>query len=281
MAPFRKNQSPFLKAKKCHKSSTSTAEPCFYKCMKAIDKQTSAPEDSDLFPTTHWSLVVAAQDFCDPKIARFALAELCKIYWEPVYVYICSQGHQKEDAEDITQDLFASLVARDSFETLRKEKGRLRGFLLVAAKRFLINEWKKRSAMKRGGGVLPVSLELGGVESRIKKSGTNSPDALFDRQWALTLLQRTLETLRLEYESSGRSSIYEALKETITGDGSHASFASIGDTLGISEGAARVSAHRLRRRYREILNTEIESTIDEDTDAEEEIRHLFGVFNSV
>lgn len=207
--------------------------------------------------------------------ARDALAELCQIYWPPVYAFLRGRGHSMEDAEDLTQGLFASLLERDSFSAADPDRGKMRSFLRVAAKRYAINEVEKARAAKRGGGVLPDSLEVDELELRIADAGAEDPERAFDKRWAMVLLENVLGTLRDEYSGAGKGQTFEALKPALSPDGDGGA---IGEGLDLSASAQRVAVHRLRKRYRELLRAAIAETVSDAAEVDGEIRYLLELF---
>lgn len=238
----------------------------------------SAPR-AGAFPATRWSLILQARDQGMPKAAE-ALAELCKVYWKPVYGFLRGLGNATHDAEDLTQGFFAMLLERGSFSQVEEGKGRLRSFLLVALKRFAANEHERATALKRGGGVSHVALDADAAEQAFfdEPSTRVTPDLIFERQWALTLLDTVLTKLRVEYEKSGRGPVFDALKDRLSADGDGGTLAQIGDTLGMNESAVKVAVFRLRQRYRRLLHEEITLTVDSPEQVNDEIMHLFQVF---
>ncbi len=233
----------------------------------------------DYFATTRWTLVLAAGKRSSPQ-ADLALEELCRTYWYPLYAYIRRHGHVREDAEDLTQTFFARLLARNYLEGLRSEKGKFRAFLLAALKHFLANEWNRANRQKRGGGLIPLSLDWQSADSRyqIDPADNLSPDKLYDRAWAVTLLERVISRVRAENAADGRSRLFEQLKPFLTIGKSAIPYAEAAVVLGLSEGAVRVAVHRLRRRFRELLREEIGQTLADPAQVEEEIQALFSAF---
>lgn len=231
------------------------------------------------FPATRWSVVLRARAGGDTQAAE-ALAELCKTYWKPVYAFLRRQGNGPHDAEDLTQGFFAMLLERESFSNVEESKGRLRTFLLVAVKRFAANEHERATALKRGGGMTHVALNADEAEQTcvVDPATEVTPEVLFERQWALTLLDTVLKKLRQEYESSGRERVFDALKDRLSADGDAGTLAQTAATLGMNEGAVKVAVFRLRQRYRRILHEEIALTVDSPREVNEEIVHLFKVF---
>ncbi len=234
-----------------------------------------------LFPPTRWSVVLAAKDAASPEGAK-ALEELCRIYWHPAYFFLRRQGRSPEDAEDLTQGFFASILNRGSLATVEEARGRLRSFLLVALKRFAAGEYERAMMQKRGGGIPHVSIDAQTAEERYvaEPSTQLTPELLFERQWAVTLLDSVLKKLRAEYARDGRESVFDALKERLSADGDPASLGSVAAAIGMNEGAVKVALHRLRLRYRRILNEQIALTVGSPEEVQEEIMHLFTVFST-
>jgi RNA polymerase sigma-70 factor (ECF subfamily) len=231
------------------------------------------------FVTTHWSIVLSARDQDSPKSSE-ALEALCRTYWFPLYAFVRRQGRSPHDAQDSTQEFFARLLEKGYLNSATQDRGRFRTFLLVALKRFLANEWDRQQAQKRGGAtlVLPIDPEL--AESRFMAGPAHElqPDLLFDRQWALTLLDRTMLRLQEEYVSSGRAKLFELLRGCLTKDESALPYVEIATRLNLTEPAVKMAVQRLRARYREILRAEIADTVAGPEEIEEEIRHLFSTF---
>jgi RNA polymerase sigma-70 factor (ECF subfamily) len=229
-----------------------------------------------IFVTTHWTVVLAAGRAGSPQ-AGVALEELCRTYWYPLYAYVRRHGHSREDAEDLTQGFFARLLEKNYLEGISSDGGKFRSFLLVALKRFLANEWDRANRQKRGGGVSPLSLDWQEAEDRYQITPANnlSPDKLFDRAWATVMLERVITRLREEHHSEGKGDSYEQLKPFLMGK-AEILYAKAASDLKMSEGAVRVSVHRLRKRYRELLREEIAQTLASPTQADEEMHALFS-----
>jgi RNA polymerase sigma-70 factor (ECF subfamily) len=228
-----------------------------------------------LFLTTHWSMVQGLQS--DPVSAEKALAELCRTYWYPMYAFARRQGYAAHDAEDVVQGFFARLLEKRDFGVLAREKGRFRSFLLAAAKHFFANERDRSRALKRGGGREWVSIDVLEAENRYAREPADglTPQADFDRQWALSLLERVLERLRGEMVVAGRGGHFEAMKFVLTG-GHGRSYVEVGRKLGMSEGAVKVAVHRLRERYRDLIRAEVAQTVSSEAELEEELRALLA-----
>jgi RNA polymerase sigma-70 factor (ECF subfamily) len=232
------------------------------------------------FVTTHWSVVLAAQDEESPG-ATDALAQLCQTYWYPLYAYIRRRGHEPHDAQDLTQEFFAQLLEKNILKAVQQERGKFRWFLLSAVKRFLANEWHRAQAAKRGGGQNLVSLDEETAEGRYRYevADHSSPEKLFDQSWAMTLLEQTQARLQREYVDGGRGQVFDQLKIFLSGDRAPISHAEAGALLGINEGAVKVAVHRLRQRYRDCLREQIAQTVSTPAEVEEEIQQLFAAFS--
>jgi len=233
------------------------------------------PAPSPLFLTTRWSVVLAARHDASPEVGA-ALETLCRTYWYPLYAWVRRQGHNPHDAQDLTQEFFARLLQKDYLQAAAREKGRFRTFLIVALKRFLANERDRARAQKRGGGQALLSLDTATAESRyqIEPAATLSADLIYERRWALTLLEQTMTALREEFTSAGKQREFESLKTFLTAERGEIPYSEIAAKLGINESAARVSVHRLRKRFREVFRQQIAHTVARPEDVEEEMRYL-------
>jgi RNA polymerase sigma-70 factor (ECF subfamily) len=214
------------------------------------------------FETTRWSLVVAAGG-PDGPAARDALAALCDAYWYPLYAYVRRRGASPDDARDLTQGFIASLLERRDFERLRPERGRFRAFLLAALKHYLLNDAARQRAQKRGGGVATVPLGVDDAEGRYRYEPADeaTPETLYERRWALTVIDRVLSALRQEWERAGRGAEFDALKGCLMGQSPPDGYAGIAGRLGTTEGAVKVAVHRLRRTFRERLQQDVAATV--------------------
>ena len=230
-----------------------------------------------VFVTTHWSVVVTAGRSDTPR-AQAALEELCRTYWYPLYAYVRRRGHSVEDAQDSTQEFFSRLLAGHWVGDADRAKGRFRTFLLTALSRFLANEWDRARAKKRGGGAVSVPLDTAVAESRYCAEAGNAlaPDRLYDRQWAMTLLDRALSRLETEQQRLGKSAEFAVLSPALTAERGAIPYATMAAQLGLSETAARMAVHRLRKRFREVFREEIAQTVADPAEVEEEIRHLLA-----
>jgi RNA polymerase sigma-70 factor (ECF subfamily) len=227
------------------------------------------------FPTTHWSRLGRVEDLADP-VCRAALEELCRDYWFPLYAFIRRRGHDAHAAEDLVQGFLADLLERGDLARLDRSKGRFRSFLRAACDHYLANRRDHDRAVKRGGGVSILALDQLDAEARYARQPSHglTPERLFERQWALALLARVLHRLEAESVGEGRAALFERLRPALQGDRQAPSYRAIGVELGLTEGAVRVAAHRLRRRYRELLRDEVSHTITDASTVDEEIGEL-------
>ncbi len=235
------------------------------------------PNRPGRFATTRWTVVLAAGRSTSPQAER-ALEELCRAYWYPLYAYVRRRGHNREDAEDLTQGFFARLLEKDYLQAAAREKGRFRTFLLVAFQRFVANEWDRSRAQKRGGDrtLVPLDAELAERRYQIEPVDDLSADRIYERRWALTLIEETVGRLRKEFEEAGKTGEFEQLKIFLTADREKIPYAEMASSLGQTEGALRVAVHRLRRRFRELFRQEIAQTVASPEEIEAELRHLLA-----
>lgn len=230
-----------------------------------------------MFPVTRWSLVVEARDE-EAGDSTAALEDLCRTYWMPLYAAVRRFGHDPEDAKDLTQEFFARLLEKQWLHAAEREKGRFRTFLMVALKRFLANEWHRGQAEKRGGGRELVPLDTHVAERLYGGSGAHAltPEQVFDKRWALTLIGAALERIGREYHDAGRGREFEELKPCLTVGHGGIDYSGLAHQLGLSEGAARVAVHRIRKRYRVVFREEIARTLRDEGEVEQEMRALMG-----
>ncbi len=235
------------------------------------------PPRGGRFATTRWGLVLAAGDQTTTRSAE-ALASLCEIYWHPVYAFIRRQGYRPEDGADLTQAFFARVLEKGYFQEADPARGRFRAFLCAAIRHFLSNERDRERTLKRGGKQPPLSLDVDAAEGRYQLDPRDdlTPERLFDRRWALALLDRVLTRVGAEQAAAGKAELFDHLKGFLTGESAGAPYAEIGKTLGMSEGAVKVAAHRLRRRFRDTLIEEIAETVSDPADIDSEIRYLLN-----
>ena len=239
-----------------------------------------APVAARGFATTRWSLIVAARG-PDAPLAHEALSHLCEAYWYPLYAYIRRRGYSADDAHDLTQEFFARLLERDFFGAADPAKGRFRAFLLASCKHFLANEHDHAVAQKRGG--RPVtSLHPANAEGRYSREPSHDATAekLFERRWAVTLIDRALARLREEFVARGKETQFDRLRVFLVGDQNQATQRTAAVELGMSAGAVKVAVHRMRLRYRELLREEIGHTVEGPEQIDEEIRDLFAALGA-
>lgn len=241
----------------------------------SYDLPNPVPPDAR-FRTTRWSMVRAAGEQNNAESAQ-AMAELCQAYWYPLYAIIRRRCPDQATAQDLTQEFFARVLEKGYVAAVRPERGRFRTFLRVALQRFVSNEWNKSRAQKRGGNQLVLSLDFAGAESRniLEPTDGETPEHLFDRQWALQLLELVQQRLREEYVASGKLNTYEKLKPLLIGMSED--YSPVAQELGMTPGAARTAVYRMRQRFRELLRFEIAQTVADPNEIEDEIRELFAV----
>lgn len=226
------------------------------------------------FQTTRWSVVLAAQGKSSDGDAFSSLEALCRQYWPPLYAYVRHRGHAAHDAQDLTQAFFARLLEKDWLTAADRESGRFRSFLLMALKRFLANEWDRCQAQKRGGGSEWISLDAGEAESLYARGGLTSlpAESLYEKRWALTLLETVMRRLREEQEHAGRLGEYETLKPCLTAERGSIPYEELALALKMEPASARSAVHRLRKRFREIFREEVAGTVVHPDDVEDEMR---------
>lgn len=230
-----------------------------------------------LFATTHWSAVVQAGRPDSPEAAR-ALAELCRVYWYPLYAYARRQGFDVHSAQDFTQEFFAKLLEKNYVGIADRKRGKFRWFLLTAFKCFLANEWDRACAQKRGGGAKPLSLDELTAEERYRHEPVDAltADQLYDRRWALDLIELARRRLRAEYDGAGKSARWAQLEPFLTG-GLTLDYAQTALDLGLSEAAVRQEAHRFKKRFGELLREEVGRTVAQPDEVADELRYLIDV----
>lgn len=237
--------------------------------IQAVEKQ---------FRTTRWSMVLAAADRAAPG-SEEALAALCQAYWYPLYAFLRRQGWNPQEAEDLTQAFFLRVLEKDYLAGVGPEKGKFRTFLLVCMKHFASNERVRLQAVKRGGRRKIISIDLEAAEGRYigEPVDTQTPEHVYERRWALTVLERALESLSADLYAAGKDRLFEALKSYLVMDADGVRYAQTGEALGMSEGAVRVAVHRLRERYRAKVVEEITATVGDVSEVDEEIERLFEI----
>jgi RNA polymerase sigma factor (sigma-70 family) len=246
--------------------------------MSASDDMTGRNPN---FATTNWSVVLEAGR-TDYIRAAGALEKLCVIYWYPVYAFIRRRGSDEHAAKDLTQAFFAHLLENETLKKVDRQKGKFRSFLLTAATHFLTNEWNKGQALKRGGQHQVISLDDAEAEElyRHEPAGGLTPEELYDRRWAFTLLNEVLARLKREYAAANKGELFAKLESGLVDPVNPGAYAEWGQALDMSEGAVRVAAHRLRRRFGELLRNEIGRTVASPAEVDEEIRHLFAAIGN-
>lgn len=227
------------------------------------------------FTTTHWSVVLRAAESQSVE-ADSALEHLCHTYWYPLYAYVRRQGHSVDDAQDLTQSFFARLLERKYLSLADPQRGRFRTFLLSSLKNFLITEWEKSRALKRGGGHSPFSLDERDAENRYLAEPVDglTPERIYEKRWAVTLLEQVMTRLRQQYAADEKGALFDALKPYVWDDTMTEGYEAIAKRLNMSEGALRVTMHRLRESFRELLRAEVGCTVESPAEVDEELRHL-------
>jgi len=240
----------------------------------------SARKFAVAFTTTQWSVVLNAQS--KSPSAQEALEKLCRTYWWPLYGFVRRQGYSPEEAQDLTQGFFALLLERRDLDEVRREKGRLRSYLLASLKNFLAKAHRRAATIKRGEGRPLVPLEELLVRERtdLEPADTLSADRIYERRWALTLLEQVLARLGEEYQVAGNSALFEQLKQMLSDEPGRPSQAKIARELGMTENAVKQAFHRLRQRYRLLLREEIAQTVAAPGDVEEELQHFIAVLQT-
>jgi len=252
--------------------------------MDRSEEKFSAAEDVPFanhkvgaFSTTHWSVVQGAGQ-SDLAGVTAALERLCRTYWYPIYAFVRRRGSDPHEAEDLTQAFFAFLLEKDTLKKVDRQKGKFRTFLLAALTNFLNNEWDKRQTLKRGGQFQIISLDEAAAEGLYLREPTDSltPEKLFERRWASTVVEQVLARLKQEYVEGGKADLFAKLESALTGEVGTGVYAEWAAALGASEGAVKVALHRMRRRFGELLRSEVAHTVSGSEQIDDEIRHLFA-----
>jgi len=232
------------------------------------------------FVATPWTVVLAAVRG-DSIQARGALEKLCSAYWYPLYAFVRREGHSPHDAEDLTQGFFACLIEKRYLDAVNPAKGKFRAFLLAALKHFISDERDRAQAQKRGGGHVFVSFDTQSAEAKygLEAAHHETPERIFERNWAMALLERVMAALRDEYAADSKTKLFDELKTALTAESGSVPYAEIAVKLDSTEGAVKMAAHRLRHRYRQLLRAEIAHTVASADEIEAEIRHLFAVWS--
>lgn len=235
---------------------------------------------ANAFNTTHWSVVLAAGQ-ADSEDAGAALDELCRTYWFPLYAYVRRRGHNPEEAQDLTQEFFLRFLERKYLRLADSTRGRFRSFLLTSLKNFLINEWEKTRAAKRGNGHSFHPWDLDDAERRYlaEAGGDLTPDRLFERRWAVAVVEHTQSRLRGEYEAANKLALFDGLKDQVWGDPA-GSYSDLAGRLHTTEGALRIAAHRMRERFRTLLREEVAHTAANPAEVDDELRYLVSLLRS-
>jgi len=246
----------------------------------SFDKQHSETPASQAhwFTTTHWTVVLSAGKG-DSSRAEAALEQLCRTYWYPLYVYVRRQGRAPHDAQDLTQAFFARLLEKNSLAAAQQQRGKFRSFLLASLNNFLANEYDRANAAKRGGGQVPISLDDEMAEDRygLEPVSHDSPEKIFQKRWATTLLEEAFGRLQTEYAAAGKTKLFEKLKPFLAEGAASGDYKELAVQLGMTPNAVGVTVHRLRQRYRELVRAEIAQTVASPDEIEQEMKYLLEV----
>ncbi|MGB2862623.1 MAG: sigma-70 family RNA polymerase sigma factor [Sedimentisphaerales bacterium] len=236
----------------------------------------STPHGAGQFATTRWSVILAAGDSA-AALHEPALGTLCQTYWFPLYAYLRRRGYDTHEAEDYTQGFFAGILERKGMKQADPKYGKFRSFLLASLKNFLADEWDRSQAQKRGGDKKVLSLDFDAAAGRYAREPVHhiSPEKLFERSWALTVLTRAMDRLKAESAASDKQQLFDCLKIYLTAEKDAIPYRDVAAKLDMTEGAVKVAVHRLRRRYRELVREEIAQTVTTEAQVDEEIRDLF------
>jgi len=231
-----------------------------------------------VFVTTHWSVVLSAVDTSAPG-AQDALEKLCRTYWYPLYAYVRRQGHNPEDAQDLTQAFFARFLEKKYFRLANRERGRFRTFLLTSLKNFLVNEWDRARAAKRGGGAIHLPLDGLAAENQYSREPSHdlTAEKIYEQSWALAVLDQVRSRLQTEYAADGKAERFRQLEPFLPGEKGELSYAQAARLLGVAEAAVKSEVHRLKKRYRQLLRAEIAQTVTTGSEIDDEVRHLIDV----
>lgn len=262
-------------------SKRLATSPSIETFAKAPIKQLSQTgQNGAAFVTTHWSMVLTARG--ESPEAREALEKLCRTYWWPIYGFVRRQGQTPEEAQDLTQSFFAFLLERKGLDTVGPEKGRLRSFFLASVKNFLANAHRSAAAGKRGYGrpALPLEELVGREHAHLEPLDTLTADRIYEREWALALLDQVLGRLAEEYRMAGSAALFDRLKQLLVGEPERPSQAQIAQELAMTENAVKQAFHRLRHRYGALLRDEIAETLAQPAESEDELRHFIAVLQN-
>jgi RNA polymerase sigma factor (sigma-70 family) len=243
--------------------------------------ENNAPPGAGQFNTTQWSMVLLAGQSHAPH-ASAALERLCRTYWQPLYAYVRRQGKSPHDAQDLTQEFFARLLEKKYLKLASQERGRFRSFLLKSLQHFLVNEWVRGQAQKRGGGRTIYSLDEDAAERSYLQQAPDqlSPESLYDKRWAMTLLERAMERLGADYDTSGKRALFDQLKPLLLTESSGEAYRQLAGPLGMNEGAVKVAVHRLRQRFRGVVRAEVAETVATPDEIDEELRCLMAALSA-
>ena len=232
------------------------------------------------FTTTHWSVVLAAAREPSPEAAQ-ALAQLCHAYWYPLYAYVRRKGYDLADAQDLTQEFFARLLEKNYVGAADRRKGKFRSFLLASLEHFLAKEWKRAHRLKRGGGQTIIAWDACNPEERYRLEPADdwTAERIYERRWALTVLEQAMAVLEAEYAAAGKQRLFDELRPFISGEDDEVEYHGLAARLTMSEGALRVAVHRLRQRYGESVRAELAKIVQAPEEIEEELRHLFAALS--
>lgn len=232
------------------------------------------------FATTHWSIVIKAGEHSSKS--RQALATLCQAYWYPLYAYVRRKGYQSAEAQDLTQAFFAELLEKERLQMADQQRGRFRSFLLSSLNNFLHNQWREKTAQKRGGGQLPIQLDFQEGESRygLEPSHDVTAEKIYERRWAMTFLENSVAKLKAEFEDSGKGDLFESLTPWLVGQPTGMTYRELGEQLNMSESAVKVAVHRMRGRCRELLLADIAETVASPDEVDDELQQLFAALEN-
>lgn len=233
--------------------------------------------DNSRFTTTRWSMVLAAGHTSSPD-SRAALASLCETYWYPLYAFVRRQGYSVVESQDLTQGFFTRLLEKNDLGNVRRERGRFRAFLLASLRHYLLNQWDRATAAKRGGGRRVLSIDLEAAESRyrLEPADNRTAEMLYQRQWAMTLLDRVRGNLRAEFDKDGKSALFKCLEVHLTGERSAATYAETAKKLDMTEAAFKMAVSRLRKRFHRQLREEVAQTVATEAEIDDEIRAMMS-----
>jgi len=248
--------------------------------LPAYEEQGESRPKPNWFATTHWTVVQAAADDASPEAAK-ALEQLCRLYWHPLYAYLRSTGHCPQDSEDLTQAFFVHLLEKHCLTRANRHRGRFRTFLLTSLHNFIVHEWERARAEKRGGGRSFIPWDEKSPETLYQLGAASNlpPDKVFEQRWALTLFQKALARLREECASKGKEQQFEVLKIFLTEQSGDGAYASAAAALGTTPGAVGMAVHRLRQRYGEFVREEIAHTVASPGEVQEELRYLISLLS--